>query len=148
MAGFVSVNGETTSVFEGCLFGVVTGVWVVAGATFVVSVLVDGTDTSPNFLEVGIFTAGLPMAETMAAPPFGMPRLVCCSSFSSGVVVSGDGRVSVGVLGLLPPPEDSSLPRFPHDIAIIIDIVSFYALITVNPFTNNITLRIFDIFDL
>ena len=26
MAGFVSVNGETTSVFEDCLFGLVTGV--------------------------------------------------------------------------------------------------------------------------
>jgi len=73
---------------------------VVAGATFVVSVLVDGTDTSVNFLVVGIVTAGLPIAETMAVPPFGMPRLVCCNPVSSGVVVSGDGRVSVGVLGL------------------------------------------------
>ena len=41
MAGFVSVNGTDTSVFEGCLFGVVTGVCVVK-VIFVVSVLVDG----------------------------------------------------------------------------------------------------------
>jgi len=76
IAGLVIFSGTSTGVLLGLVTGALLG--LVAGCfdgtsvvlVVVVSVLVDGTETSPNFLEVGIFTAGLPMAETHGRTAF------------------------------------------------------------------------------